>query len=356
MSKIFVSGIKKGSSDELLINAIKKVLLDSTNNLAFLKPGEIVLLKPALNSGDPFPATTHPLAIKAVAEILEERGAKVLVGDQSGMEHVLHCEQGVVRGSSKKNYHSSGMSEAGREFVAFEEGDWEKDFLHFKSEKASSWPNGFYISRWIEKVDHIINLPRVSAHSLSGVTLGFKNMVGFLREDSRLEFHADGPLYGMFTLFAGKKLKTDYRNGGKFIEKITEISLALKDKLRATLFVTTKAQTTLGPDRKNVGPFKAHVAEPETGLVFASDDQVAAELFAISFLKYLYKKNTPWLAKFLENNFLFFSNKYRGFHKGKASDNGFIKTALSIWLGRDDGCEVVWSDVDDSLRRGIIID
>jgi uncharacterized protein (DUF362 family) len=353
MSKVFVSGVKKGISDESLISTIKKVLLDSTNNLAFLKPGETVLLKPALNSGDPFPATTHPLAIRAVAEILEERGAKVVVGDQSGMEHVLHCEKGVVRGSSKKNYYSSGMSEAGREFVAFEEGDWEKDFLHFQSEKASSWPNGFYISRWVEKVDHIINLPRVSAHSLSGVTLGFKNFVGFLREDSRMEFHADGPLYGLFVALAGKKIKTDYQNSEKFIEKISEISLAVKDKLRATLFVATKAQTTLGPDRKNAGPFKAYVAEPDTGLVFASDNQVAVELFAISFLMHLYKNNTPRLVKVIEDNLLFFTKRYRRFHKGKACENDFIQSAIALGLGSKDGNEIIWNDVTEDVRVDI---
>jgi len=48
--------------------------------------GATVLLKPALNSSGPYPAITHPQSLLAIAEILEEKGAKTgaLIGGGGG--------------------------------------------------------------------------------------------------------------------------------------------------------------------------------------------------------------------------------------------------------------------------------
>jgi hypothetical protein len=59
---------------------------------------DIVLLKPALNSGDPYPSTTHPLALEVTSRLLADRVATVVIGDQSGIGHVLHHPGGVIRG------------------------------------------------------------------------------------------------------------------------------------------------------------------------------------------------------------------------------------------------------------------
>jgi uncharacterized protein (DUF362 family) len=350
MSELSVASVKKDCSDQELIDAIKSVLLSATDNLSFLKPGETVLLKPAINSPGAYPATTHPLALKAVAEALVERGAKVLAGDQSGIEHVVQNETGVLKGSSRQNYSVSGLAGSGVEFKAFEEGDWEKDFFLFKDDQTKSWTNGFYLTSQIKKVDHIINLPRLSTHALAGVTLGFKNLVGLLRQDSRLEFHADGPFYDVLAGPVKKHLKTDYHKQDKFIEKIAEISLAIKDKLRATLFVATKAQTAFGPDRELMGLLKAPVVEPEEGLVFASADPVAAELFAISFLTLLYREQTPRAVKFFENLALLPSRKYHHLHDQAPRANLFIKRSKELGLG-DDNPMIDWNNVSVNIKN-----
>ena len=85
------------------------------------------LLKPALNSPDPYPATTHPLAISVTAELLAERGAKVVIGDQSGIEHILHHPGGVIWGSTIENCARSGMGDRNdSRFMSFEDGGWDE--------------------------------------------------------------------------------------------------------------------------------------------------------------------------------------------------------------------------------------
>ena len=76
----------------------------------------------------------------------------------------------------------------------------------------------------LNHVDHVVLLPRVSRHMLAGTSLGLKAAVGWLRDDSRLEFH---------------------RDAGSFFEKIAEINdtTILRQKLRMTLSVATKGRT-----------------------------------------------------------------------------------------------------------------
>ena len=194
MKPVFVNGVVPGRQPDALAGCIRDVFLHAADNLSWLCDGDTVLLKPALNSPDSDPSTTHPLAIGVVFELLEERGAHVVMGGQSGIEHVFHHPGGVIHGSTKENYALSGMGmKNDAKFVSFEDGGWNEGFYHRHSTETMSWRDGFFITRWVKKADHIISLPQVSAHCQAGATLGFKIMVGMLREDCRMEFHANGP-------------------------------------------------------------------------------------------------------------------------------------------------------------------
>lgn len=354
---IFVSGVKKNATDDELSPIIKATFLKATDNVSWLKPGETVLLKPALNSPDPYPSTTHPLSIKAVAEILSARGAQVVVGDQSGIGYVLQDATGVKQGSSRKNFEVSGMKDGSDvRFVGFEEEDWNNGFSKFKTDQTASWPDGFYVTDWINKADHIVSLPRLSTHAQAGVTLGFKNLVGILREDSRLVFHANGPYNAFikgYAKFSDLAVQDDGSN--TFFEKMTEISLAVKHKLRLTLFTATKAQTTFGPDRNVVPLFKnllaSYVMTPETGLVFASADQVAAEVFAMAFLTYLYSK-TPFSRRLLQKLLLVFNGQAKELGTYKIRDNPFVNHALKLGLGHGT-IMPEWNQVHDNLIKNL---
>jgi uncharacterized protein (DUF362 family) len=331
------------------------VLLKSTDNLAWLSPGDVVLLKPALNSGNPYPSTTHPLSIHVISKILTEKGAKVVIGDQSGIRNVLHDSTGVIYGNSRDNYINAGMSTiCDKRFIGFEEKGWNEGFSHYSSDKTSSWPNGFYVTNWIHKADHIINLPRLSTHVQAGATLGFKNMIGILRDDSRMEYHANGP-YNFFikTAAHGSRLKSIDDKSGAFFEKIVEISDAVREKLRLTLFVATKAQTTFGPNRYalelgKTGIAKAHVMDLNPGMVFGSADPVAAEAFALALLKDV-TKSVPFFHKLLQRLILFSNKNITELNKIPVKNHPYIRHAINIGLGKMQG-QIIYGDVPNTVQ------
>jgi len=359
---LYVNGTEPDSWNNSIALNIKDVFLKSTDNLAWLSPGDLVLLKPALNSPHPYPSTTHPLAAHVISKILKDNGAKVVVGDQSGIKSVLHHPGGVLRGNSRDNYIQAGMGTADDDFINFEKEGWDEGFYHHASRETSSWQDGFYITRWIRKADHIISLPRLSTHSQAGVTLGFKNMVGCLREDSRLEFHANGP-YNLFIKIDahGSSLKSVDDHNDTFFEKIVEISDAVRDKLRLTLFVATKAQTTFGPDSQSLelGKLKigrANITDLKPGLIFASTDQVAAESFAIALLKYL-RKSLPTIPRLYERLILFSNPNIVKVDKIPVKDHPYIKHSMNIGLG-EIASDIHYKYVPDVIRSvlGEILD
>ena len=292
-SEVHVAGIPRGSPEGILAKGIEDVF-HKTTNLDWLDRGDTVLIKPSANSPHPYPATTSPVAVETVARILKEKGARVIVGDHSGIGWVLLTADGRTQGSTMDCFEGSGIAQAARnagaELVAFEELGWD-GYVNKRIYEAKNWPRGFYVTEIIDEVDHIINLPRVSTHTMLGVSLGLKNQVGFLRNDSRLEMHLHGHAGEFFTKrFSGELMPTVKRDPDCDIHKmITELFLAIQKKFRLVLYAATEVQTTFGPDRDFfIGPLRvqrSHVAKPDPGLVFASRDIVAAEAVAIAWLQ-----------------------------------------------------------------------
>lgn len=351
--KVFIEGIKVKKDINSIKSAITDIFLKCTNNLSWLSKGDVVLLKPALNSDNSYPSTTHPLAISTISDILAEKGADVIIGDQSGLGSVLQDKNGVIRGNTHDNYIKSGMGNVEDHFVSFESNGWNEGFNHYRSKNTPSWPNGFYVTEWIEKADHIINLPRLSAHSQAGATLGFKNMVGLLRDDSRMDFHANGPFNSFMKNEAhGSTLESVDDGSDTFIEKIVEISDAIKDKLRITLFVATQAQATFGPNHSeyklgNTGIINARIVNLNPGLVFASVDPVAVESLALALLKDL-RKNLSISSKILPNIILSSNSNISQLDKIPVSKLPFIRHAIDIGLGQMPD-ELICNQVPDLL-------
>ena len=62
-----------------------KKTVEAATDFSWLSRGDRVLIKMAVNSGNPYPATTDPWSVQCMVKLLRERGAgKILVGDQSG--------------------------------------------------------------------------------------------------------------------------------------------------------------------------------------------------------------------------------------------------------------------------------
>lgn len=347
MKPVFLYGLPSPADDAAVGRAVRRIIVEATGDLSWLAEGDTVLIKPALNSGDPYPATTHPAAVRAAAHLLAERGARVVIGDQSGIEHLLHHPGGVLRGSTITNFVRSGIAAPGDPwFTAFEDGGWNEGFFRYRSERTSSWENGFFLTTRVREADHIISLPRVSTHSMAGATLGFKNLVGLLREDSRMEFHANGPLNSFILHDArGSSLEQHDDGSGKFLEKIVEISDAVREKLRLTLFAATAVQATFGPDRYGIrlGPVglgRAHIVRPPCGLVFGSADPVAAEAMALAVLRDA-RQSLPVTARALEWIALGRNPLYWRVHTVPVPENPALRHAMAIGLGDPGPVQVV---------------
>ena len=190
-TQVCLTGVKRGSEDRILIEAVKNTARAATD-FSWLSRGDSVFIKPASNSGNPYPATTSSRGIKAVVELLKEKGAgKVIVGDLSGMEYVKLMPE-KLKGSSRELMQASGMSkaaiEAGAELYFPEEEGWE---AFFEDEPADStyWKKTIMVPKILKEVDHLVLMPRCGRHLLLGSSLGMKTAVGYWRTDTRLEYH-----------------------------------------------------------------------------------------------------------------------------------------------------------------------
>lgn len=259
-TKVFLAGVNKGASEKAVKLAVR-ACAEAATDFAWLSRGDTVFIKPVINSGNPYPATTSPAAVAAMIELLKERGAKrVIVGDMSGVEHVRFSPTGIS-GSSRKLMETSGIAgavkAAGAELCFFEEAGW--DAFHAETPMAGShWKNGLMLPNILKEVQHIVLIPRCGRHVLAGSTLGLKAAVGYWRHDTRLEYH---------------------RNAATFHEKTAEGNTVetLRTKQRLVLTAADKVLATCGPD-------KGYVFQPEHGLVIASESVVSHDMVSLAWL------------------------------------------------------------------------
>jgi uncharacterized protein (DUF362 family) len=194
--------------------------------------------------------------------LLREKGAgEIVVGDQSGIEHVYH-DPVQQRGSSRDLCQSAGLldviDDTGATAWFFEEFGMDAYREAFPS-KSHHWTTPILITTAIDNVDHIIHLPRISRHFMAGTTLGLKIAVGYLRSDNRVN-----GLHGIVNL----------REKYEEINHVQDISY----KLRLTVSSGRKLLTTFGPDT-------GQIVEPDYGLILASDDLLAHDLLGTAWLE-----------------------------------------------------------------------
>jgi uncharacterized protein (DUF362 family) len=253
-------GVKRGSTDESVEQAVRRAALAATD-FRWLSRGDSVLIKPVCNSGNDYPATTDPAALRAMVRLLLERGAgRVSVADMSGVQFV-RFSQDHLSGSTRELMRRNGMlrsiEAAGAELVAFEEAGWDGFFAERPSASVS-WKQPIWLPKVLAEADHVVLMPRCARHLLAGSTLGLKAAVGWWRHDSRLEYHHDAKSFSQ-----------------KTAEANTVPSLVARQRL--VLTSATQVLTTFGPDA-------GHVVEPETGLVLASTSLLAHDIVSLAWL------------------------------------------------------------------------
>lgn len=233
--------------------------VETATDLRWLSPGESVFLKVASNSNRPPPAVTSPQVLAPIIRRLRQAGAgTIYVGDMSGAFFVRHLADQTI-GSTRENMRQNGLLQAAEDAGAivhcFEEVPFDRAYIPAAPPVAHHWGSDLRVAEILDRVDHIINLPRLGSHVLAGYTLGLKNAIGWVSDHSRMVLHRDGDL---------------------FQTRIAEVNAIpqLREKLRLTLTLVDWALTTYGPDTG----YRLPLARP---VIVASDDIVSHDQIAL---------------------------------------------------------------------------
>ncbi|WP_242343450.1 DUF362 domain-containing protein [Anaeromyxobacter terrae] len=147
--------------------------------LGFIRPGDSVLLKPAVNSGNPYPATTDPEVVQIVARLVLEAGGAPFVADRTMFLH-----------STRAALERTGIRDAARSLgipcIALEDAEvaWVRHPL------AAHWPDRtIRIYRPVLAADHVIGLCTPRTHVRGDFTMAMKNAVGIVDGAARVRMH-----------------------------------------------------------------------------------------------------------------------------------------------------------------------
>lgn len=211
-----------------------------------LSSGATVLIKPNVNSDDPYPGTTNPEVVRAVVELVKGyEPRRIIVADRSNPAY------DTLPAMKKVGIYQAAI-EAGAEVIPLEGYEW----VEVDPPGAENWPGGFEFSRLPQEVDYVITLPVTKTHIIARYTMALKNTVGLIHPRSRDLLHS--------------------KAGQQFGAMLAEINLA-----RPADFVVmdgTRAFITGGPSR-------GQLREPN--VILATSDLVAADVVGLAILKNL---------------------------------------------------------------------
>ena len=106
---VSMAGVGRAANEAELITAIRQAA-EAATDFSWLSRGDSILIKPVVNSGNGYPATTNPAGMKALIGLLKEKGAKrIIVSDMSGIEHVKLLPD-KLRGSTRDLMKSCGIA------------------------------------------------------------------------------------------------------------------------------------------------------------------------------------------------------------------------------------------------------
>lgn len=169
-------------NEELIYPAICKSM-EALNIAADLRPEMKIVIKPNLvmaKSPD-FPATTHPLVIKAVIRWLREQG----------MQHITIAESsgGLYNAEAMKHvYHVCGMDTLG------EGAELNMDFSAQTVNCPAGFKNhSFHLITPIVEADYIINICKLKTHAMTGYSGGIKNLFGTIPGLEKPQMHYRWP-------------------------------------------------------------------------------------------------------------------------------------------------------------------
>lgn len=227
--------------------AARKLAQRIRDDVAAGRPAR-VLVKPAVNSGNPYPYTASARSVQALCAWLDGLGAtEILEADMSG-----------PGADTLASLQSTGLTRAAREGGAHQVLDlgqlpWSQRWQTHRVAQATSHPDGFVLSAILGRVDYVINVARAATHSLTDTTLSLKNWQGLAAWPTRRHTH----------------------RGPWLADAMAEYALAVKPDL--VIIDAGLSVTTQGPNEGLAIP---------TGLLVVSEDMVAADLVGIATMRH----------------------------------------------------------------------
>lgn len=167
---------------------VRETIVNSLENIGginkFINKGDKVLLKANLlmKKRPEEATTTNPVFVRAVADILIENGAEVLIGDSPGGPFTVSRMKSI--------YRASGIEEAAKLTGA-------KLNYNVKSYTVDC-PEGKLLNKltltdMINDIDKIINLPKLKTHGFAVYTGAVKNLFGLIPGTIKAEYHVRMP-------------------------------------------------------------------------------------------------------------------------------------------------------------------
>ena len=163
-------------------------LISPVFDLDTVKEGMCVVIKANLVSAmkSETAATTNPVLLCALSELLSERGARVIVGDSPGGLYTPAFVNRVYRVSGVTEVENHGAtlnSDFSEKHAVFEEAKVLKSFAY---------------TGYLDKADLIINFSKLKSHGMMGMSNATKNMFGVIPGIIKPEYHYRFPNYSDF--------------------------------------------------------------------------------------------------------------------------------------------------------------
>ena len=168
--------------EELIYDAVCKAM-DALSIAQDMRPDLKVVIKPNLvmAKGPEFPATTHPLVIKAVVRWLREHGVShITLAESSG---------GLYNAEHMKNvYQVCGMKQLAPDVTL--NMDFSAQTINCREGFAN---HSFHLITPILNADYIINICKLKTHAMTGYSGGIKNLFGTIPGLEKPQMHYRWP-------------------------------------------------------------------------------------------------------------------------------------------------------------------
>ena len=168
------------------VEAALRKAISAVTDLSYITEGTRVVIKPNLVSflSPDRAATTHPVVLNALIRILNEKGAKITVGDSpGGLFNSVYVNR-VYKATGMNNIEGAVLN---RNF---------SQSVHHSDSALRA--REFAYTSYLDDADVIINLCKLKTHGMMGMSNAVKNMFGIIPGTVKPEFHFKFPDHNDF--------------------------------------------------------------------------------------------------------------------------------------------------------------